>query len=125
MLAGGTDIVPNLKYGMYDTTRLVALRGLSRELRYVREEEGFFKLGALCTIDELSVGAAGVEDDRADPAALQHLLGPQDGGGLDAVGGEDAGGGPPRPVVDDEGEVGVAVLLDARGDAGGGSPWLP
>ena len=38
LLAGGTDIVPNLKYGMYDTRHLVALRGLSRELRYVREE---------------------------------------------------------------------------------------
>jgi 4-hydroxybenzoyl-CoA reductase subunit beta len=27
VLAGGTDIVPNLKYGMYDTQHLVALRG--------------------------------------------------------------------------------------------------
>ena len=27
LLAGGTDIVPNLKYGMYDTGHLVALRG--------------------------------------------------------------------------------------------------
>jgi 4-hydroxybenzoyl-CoA reductase subunit beta len=55
VLAGGTDIVPNLKYGMYDTQRLVALRGLSRELRYVRETPGGpFRLGALCTIDELA-----------------------------------------------------------------------
>ncbi|HKB77051.1 MAG TPA: FAD binding domain-containing protein, partial [Myxococcales bacterium] len=38
LLAGGTDIVPNLKYGMYETRHLVALRGLSRELRYVRLE---------------------------------------------------------------------------------------
>ncbi|HET9752506.1 MAG TPA: FAD binding domain-containing protein [Myxococcales bacterium] len=55
VLAGGTDIVPNLKYGMYDTQRLVALRGLSRELRYVRETPGgAVELGALCTIDQLS-----------------------------------------------------------------------
>ncbi len=55
VLAGGTDIVPNLKYGMYDTRHLVALRGLSRELRYVREaESGDLLLGALCTIDELA-----------------------------------------------------------------------
>ena len=40
LLAGGTDIVPNLKYGMYDTRHLVALRGLSSELRYVRVEAG-------------------------------------------------------------------------------------
>ena len=55
VLAGGTDIVPNLKYGMYDTQHLVALRGLSRELRYVREApSGDLLLGALCTIDELA-----------------------------------------------------------------------
>src|SRR5256886_6762384 len=58
LLAGGTDIVPNLKYGMYDTRHLVALRGLSKELRYVRQEEGFIKLGALCTIDQLARDAA-------------------------------------------------------------------
>ena len=55
LLAGGTDIVPNLKYGMYETRHLVALRGLSRELRYVRPlAGGEIRLGALCTIDELA-----------------------------------------------------------------------
>ncbi len=54
VLAGGTDIVPNLKYGMYQTQHLVALRGLSKELRYVHEEDDFVKLGALCSIDQLS-----------------------------------------------------------------------
>ncbi len=53
VLAGGTDLVPNLKYGMYETRHLVALRGLSNELRYVREA-GDLRLGALCTIDELA-----------------------------------------------------------------------
>ena len=56
VLAGGTDIVPNLKYGMYDTQHLVALRGLSGELRYVRESAGpgDLLLGAMCTVDELA-----------------------------------------------------------------------
>src|SRR5258706_4890252 len=54
VLAGGTDIVPNLKYGMYDTEHLVALRGLSKELRYVRSEADGLRLGALCSIDELA-----------------------------------------------------------------------
>src|SRR6266851_10328896 len=54
VLAGGTDVVPNLKYGMYDTQHLVALRGLSKELRYVREEAGELRLGALCTLDALA-----------------------------------------------------------------------
>src|SRR5438552_9757217 len=58
LLAGGTDIVPNLKYGMYDTQHLIALRGLSKELRYVRSEGGLLKLGARCTSDQLSREAA-------------------------------------------------------------------
>src|SRR5205809_4756907 len=53
VLAGGTDIVPNLKYGMYDTQHLVALRGLSKELRYVTFDHDL-RLGALCSIDELA-----------------------------------------------------------------------
>ena len=40
----------------------------------------------------VAVGAAGVEDDRADDAVLDDLLAPQDRVGLAAVGGEDAGG---------------------------------
>src|SRR5438477_11559234 len=40
LLAGGTDIVPNLKYGMYDTQHLVALRGLPSAQRYVRVDAG-------------------------------------------------------------------------------------
>jgi 4-hydroxybenzoyl-CoA reductase subunit beta len=78
LLAGGTDIVPNLKYGMYETRHLVALRGLSRELRYVRVEgDGEIRLGALCTID----GLAGDATIRARLPALAdacvQIAGPQ------------------------------------------------
>src|SRR5436305_9020214 len=74
LLAGGTDIVPNLKYGMYDTRHLVALRGLSNELRYVREEDGCFKFGALCTIDQLSREASALP---ALAEACAQVAGPQ------------------------------------------------
>src|SRR5438309_6501308 len=74
VLAGGTDIVPNLKYGMYDTQHLVALRGLSRELRYVRAEGGDIRLGALCTIDQLSREAAMLP---ALAEACAQIAGPQ------------------------------------------------
>ena len=63
VLAGGTDLGPNLKHGLYETQHLVALRGLSKELRYVREEDGEIRLGALCTLDQLA----------ADPTILQKL----------------------------------------------------
>src|SRR3989454_12684874 len=59
VLAGGTDIVPNLKYGMYDTQHLVALRGLSSELRYLREGGGDLLLGAMCTVDQLARSEVG------------------------------------------------------------------
>ena len=70
VLAGGTDIVPNLKYGMYDTHHLVALRGLSKELRYVRQSGGL-RLGALCSIDELAQN----ESVRARAPALADACG--------------------------------------------------
>src|SRR2546423_14019527 len=74
VLAGGTDIVPNLKYGMYDTQHLVALRGLSRELRYVHSEDGLVKLGALCTIDQLAREASMLP---ALAEACAQIAGPQ------------------------------------------------
>ena len=78
LLAGGTDIVPNLKYGMYETQHLVALRGLSRELRYVRvEPDGELRLGALCTIDELARDTTVRERLPALADACGQIAGPQ------------------------------------------------
>jgi 4-hydroxybenzoyl-CoA reductase subunit beta len=78
VLAGGTDLVPNLKYGMYDTQHLVALRGLSRELRYLRVEgDGEIRLGALCSIDELSRDPIVREKLPALADACAQIAGPQ------------------------------------------------
>jgi 4-hydroxybenzoyl-CoA reductase subunit beta len=78
VLAGGTDIVPNLKYGMYETQHLVALRGLSSELRYVRvQPDGEIRLGALCTVDELSRDAVVREKLPALADACAQIAGPQ------------------------------------------------
>jgi 4-hydroxybenzoyl-CoA reductase subunit beta len=77
LLAGGTDIVPNLKYGMYDTQHLVALRGLARELRYVREEDDALALGALCTIDQLAHDERVKQRAPALADACAQIAGPQ------------------------------------------------
>src|SRR5438128_773505 len=78
VLAGGTDIVPNLKYGMYDTQHLVALRGLSSELRYVREDRsGDLRLGAMCSIDELGRSEVVKARIPALADACQQIAGPQ------------------------------------------------
>lgn len=78
LLAGGTDIVPNLKYGMYETRQLVALRGLSKELRYLREDaSGDLRLGALCSIDELARSATVQARLPALADACGQIAGPQ------------------------------------------------
>ncbi|HWT84337.1 MAG TPA: FAD binding domain-containing protein, partial [Myxococcales bacterium] len=77
VLAGGTDIVPNLKYGMYDTQHLVALRGLSSELRYLREVEGDLLLGALCSIDQLAHSEVVKARLPALADACSQIAGPQ------------------------------------------------
>src|SRR5438445_10913121 len=78
VLAGGTDIVPNLKYGMYDTRHLVALRGLSSELRYVREHQsGELRLGAMCSIDELGRSELVKARVPALVDACRQIAGPQ------------------------------------------------
>ena len=78
VLAGGTDIVPNLKYGMYDAQHLVALRGLAAELRYVRSEpDGELRLGALCTIDQLARDATVRARLPALAEACAQIAGPQ------------------------------------------------
>ena len=77
LLAGGTDIVPNLKYGMYEATKLVALRGLSKELRYVREEEGELRLGALCTVDQIARDPRVIALFPALSEAAAAIAGPQ------------------------------------------------
>ena len=77
VLAGGTDLVPNLKYGMYETDHLVALRGLSRELRYVSSSPDEIRLGALCSIDELSRDPIVLREMPALGEACAQIAGPQ------------------------------------------------
>src|SRR5438309_8263968 len=78
VLAGGTDIVPNLKYGMYDTRHLVALRGLSSELPYLREHRSAERcLGAMCSIDELGRSELVKARIPALADACQQIAGPQ------------------------------------------------
>ena len=77
LLAGGTDVVPNLKYGMYDARELVAIRGLSSELRFIREEEGELRLGAMCTLDQVARDPLVCKLFPALAEAAQAIAGPQ------------------------------------------------
>jgi 4-hydroxybenzoyl-CoA reductase subunit beta len=75
-IAGGTDVVPNLKHGLHEPGHLVSLRGIE-ELRTVRIEDDALDIGAGVTLAEL------VEHPRVRdlvPAladAARHVAGPQ------------------------------------------------
>ena len=94
-----------------------------RDLAGADAQRGGDRLGAAVGVGEAvragaRVGAAGVEDDRAQPLVGDDLLGPEHRRRLDPVGREDGGGDVGRAVVDDQREVERPARLDAGGDAG-------
>lgn len=52
LLAGGTDVMPNLKHGLYEPEVVIALSAIG-ELRGVRVHDGELEIGALTTLEEL------------------------------------------------------------------------
>ncbi len=53
IIANGTDLLPRIRRGELRPRRLVDISGV-RELRYIREEDGVIKIGALTTISDLA-----------------------------------------------------------------------
>jgi len=53
VVAGGTDLLPNMKHGLFAPAHLVALKGIG-ELRGIREEGDQVVLGTGVTLDETS-----------------------------------------------------------------------
>ena len=52
VVAGGTDVLVELQRGVKPTSTLIDITGL-RELKYVREEDGWIRLGALATHNDV------------------------------------------------------------------------
>ena len=75
-VAGGTDLVPNMKHRLFEPGHLVALKGID-EMKGVREEDGVLRVGAAET---LSAVAAHPLVNARFPAladAAGHVAGPQ------------------------------------------------
>jgi 4-hydroxybenzoyl-CoA reductase subunit beta len=53
-VAGGTDLIPNMKHRLFTPEHLVALKGI-RELRGIREEGGHLVIGAAESLTDISV----------------------------------------------------------------------
>jgi 4-hydroxybenzoyl-CoA reductase subunit beta len=75
-VAGGTDLIPNMKHRLFEPGHLVALRGID-ELRGIRVEGGDLRIGAAETLSAVA-GHAEVRDRFAVLAeAASHVAGPQ------------------------------------------------
>ncbi len=53
VIAGGTDLLPNMKHRLFTPAHVVGLRGING-LDSIREEAGVIRLGAMCTIAQLA-----------------------------------------------------------------------
>ncbi len=76
LVAGGTDLIPNMKHRLFEPAHLVALRDVD-ELRGIREEGDRLRVGAAET---LSAVASNPDVSRLFPAlaaAAGHVAGPQ------------------------------------------------
>jgi 4-hydroxybenzoyl-CoA reductase subunit beta len=76
LVAGGTDVMPNLKHGIYEPTVLVNLKSVEG-LRDVEIGEDAIRIGALVGIHDIAThdGLAGVLPSLTDAAA--RIAGPQ------------------------------------------------
>lgn len=73
-IAGGTGLVPLMRYGFFQPTCLVSLRGLGHELSAISAgPDGSLTVGALVTIRELERTPAVTERARMLPQALSRL----------------------------------------------------
>jgi 4-hydroxybenzoyl-CoA reductase subunit beta len=76
-MAGGTDLIPNLKHRLYDVRHVVSLKKLA-ELRGLREApDGALTLGALTPIAELARSALVREKLPSLAQAASEIAGPQ------------------------------------------------
>jgi 4-hydroxybenzoyl-CoA reductase subunit beta len=76
LLAGGTDLVPNMKHRLFTPQHLIGLKAI-QGLKEVRQEPEKIRLGAMCTIAQL---AADPIVGRALPSlasAASQIAGPQ------------------------------------------------
>lgn len=96
-IAGGTDLMPNMKHRLFTPNHLVALKGIPelRGVRVVREDSG---------PGELSIGASEtLSDVAADPLVRQHLPALAEAAGLVA-----------GPQIRNQGTIGGNLCLDTR-----------
>lgn len=76
LIAGGTDILPNMKRGITTPAHLVSLRGVNGLLG-IREEEAIIRIGAMTTLDAIANDPLVRERALAIAEAAAMVGGPQ------------------------------------------------
>ncbi len=75
-VAGGTDLIPNMKHRLFEPGHLVALKGIE-ELRGIRIEDGYVRIGAAETLSHVASHREVVSRFPALADAAGHIAGPQ------------------------------------------------
>ncbi len=75
-VAGGTDLMPNMKHRLFEPGHLVALKGVA-ELRGIGEVDGYLRIGAAETLTSVSTNPRVRERFPSLAAAAGHVAGPQ------------------------------------------------
>jgi 4-hydroxybenzoyl-CoA reductase subunit beta len=76
LIAGGTDLVPNMKHRLFEPGHLIALKGV-RDMRGIAREDGHLRIGAAETLTSVSRSSAVREHFPALADAASHVAGPQ------------------------------------------------
>lgn len=76
LIAGGTDLVPNLKHRLFSPEHLVSLRGVV-ELRGITVENGSLSIGAGETLSDVAGHPLILEHAPSLAEAARHVAGPQ------------------------------------------------
>ena len=75
-IAGGTDLVPNMKHGLFTPGHLVSLRGIE-EMQGVQEDESGFTIGAVASLDRVASDPRIVKSLPSLARACALVSGPQ------------------------------------------------
>lgn len=75
-IAGGTDLVPNMKHRLFEPGHLVALKGI-RALGGIHEEDGWLRLGSAVSLAEVAADRTVQRLFPALAAAAGNVAGPQ------------------------------------------------
>lgn len=76
LVAGGTDLIPNMKHRLFEPKHLVALKGIGA-LRGIREEDGYLRIGAAESLSAVARSPLVRERFPALADAAGHVAGPQ------------------------------------------------